>query len=70
VTAAGRKPGYVVLRRVGEDRWKVVGEVERRPGQTAKAARAQAIRDAMGRDPKAGEAFRAVLLSEWRIAAE
>ena len=67
---AARKPGYVVLRRVGEDRWQVVGEVERRPGQTARVARAQAIKDAMGRNPKQGEAFRVVLLSEWRIAAE
>jgi hypothetical protein len=70
MTAAARKPGYVVLRRVGEDRWQVVAEVERRPGQTARVARAQAIKDAMGRDPKPAEAFRAVLLSEWRIAAE
>lgn len=63
------KPAYVVLRQVGADRWRVVGEVERTPGLTAKDARARAIEDATGGRAKAGQ-YRAVLRSEWRIAAE
>lgn len=65
------KPAYVVLRRIGKDTWKVIGEVERQPGRTARAARAaQAIEDATGGRAKAGEVYRAILRSEWRIAAE
>jgi hypothetical protein len=67
--ASGR-PGYVVLRKVGDDTWVLVGEVERRPGQTAKKARAQAIADATGGKAQRGEVYAAVLRSEWRIALE
>ena len=67
---AASKPAYVVLRQVGKDKWQLVGEVNRRPGRTARDARAQAIRDATGGTVKAGEVYRAVLRSEWRIAAE
>jgi hypothetical protein len=63
-------PGYVVFRRIAKDTWKVVGEADRRPGQTARQARAQAIQDATKGRAKAGETYRAVLRSEWRIAAE
>ena len=67
---AQQKPSYVVLRKVGTDTWRVIGEVERKPGQTARAARAQAIQDATGGRAKPSEEYRAVLRSEWRIAAE
>lgn len=60
----------MVLRQVSADTWRVVGEAKRRPGLTAKNARAQAILDATGGKAKAGEVYRAVLRSEWRIAAE
>lgn len=63
-------PSYVVLRPVGENRWELVGEVPRRPGLTAKAARARAIADATGDGANPGEAYAAVLRSEWRIAFE
>lgn len=64
------KPSYVVLRKVGKDTWRVLGEVERRPGLTARAARAQAIQDATRGKATPNEEYRAVLRSEWRIAAE
>jgi hypothetical protein len=67
--ASGR-PGYVVLRKVGDDTWELVGEVERQPGQTARKARAQAIADATGGKAKPGEVYAAVLRSEWRIALD
>ncbi len=69
--AQGRSgPSYVVLREVGEGRWELVGEARRRPGLAARAARAQAIRDATGGTAKEGEVYKAVLRSEWRIASE
>lgn len=68
--AAATKPGYVVMRQVGEDRWQVVGYADRKPGQTARRARAEAVMDATGGAAKPGESYRAVLRSEWRIAGE
>jgi hypothetical protein len=67
---ASNQPGYVVLRKVGDDTWDLVGEVERRPGQTARKARAQAIADATGGKAQPGEVYAAVLRSEWRIALD
>ena len=64
------KPGYVVFREVSAGRWDLVGEAERRPGLTAKKARAQAIEDAIAGKAKEGEVYAAVLKSEWRIALE
>jgi hypothetical protein len=60
----------VVLRRVGEDRWQLLGEFERKPGATARAARTQAILDATGGEAKAGEVYAAVLRSEWHVALD
>ena len=68
--AEAQKPSYVVLRRVDGDRWQVVGEARRRPGLTARAARAQAIQDATGGMATTDEVYKAVLRSEWRIASE
>jgi hypothetical protein len=65
-----QRPSYVVLRQVGEDRWQVVGEARRRPGLTARTARAQAIEDATGGKAAANDVYKAVLRSEWRIASE
>ena len=64
------KSGYVVFREVSPGRWELVGEAERRPGLTAKKARAEAIADATGGKAKQDEAYAAVLKSEWRIALE
>jgi hypothetical protein len=64
------KPAFVVLREVGEGRYELVAEVERRPGMTARAARKQAVLDATAGRAKDGETYAAVLRSEWRIAFE
>lgn len=64
------RPGFVVLRKVGEDRWRLLGEADRKPGMTARAARAQAILDATKGKAKAGDVYAAVLRSEWRIALD
>jgi hypothetical protein len=63
-------PGFVVLRQVAEDRWELLGEFERKPGMTARAARSQAILDATEGKAKAGEVYAAVLRSEWRVAPD
>jgi hypothetical protein len=63
-------PGFVVLHKVGDDTWKVLGEFERKPGLPARAARSQAILDATGGRARAGEDYAAVLRSEWRIALD
>jgi hypothetical protein len=64
------RPGYVVLHKVGEDRWRLLGEADRQPGKSARAARAQAILDATKGKAKPGEVYAAVLRSEWRIALD
>jgi hypothetical protein len=65
-----RKPGYVVLEKVGEDLWRVIGDVDRTPGTPAAKARALAIQEAVGGRVKPGREYRAILRSEWKIAAE
>jgi hypothetical protein len=50
--------------------WRVVGEVDRRPGLPARRSRAQAIQDVLGREPDRGEAFAVLPRSEWRLALD
>jgi hypothetical protein len=61
---------YVVFSRLKGDDWRVVGEVKRRPGLPARRSRAQAVRDVLGREPAAGEAFAVLAKSEWRNALD
>jgi len=72
--AAGRSAAqgaaFVVLRRDPDGRWDVLGEVARRRGLTARAARAAAIEEASRHAARPGDAYAAVLRSEWRIAQE
>ena len=65
-----RPPSFVVLRETAGGTWKFLGEVRRKPGLAAQAARTQAILEATGGKAKAGEMYAAVLASEWRIAQE
>jgi hypothetical protein len=64
------KPGYVVLKEVGGDRWTLVGEVDRRPGMPARKARAQAVLDATGGEAEPGVAYAVLPRSEWRCALD
>jgi hypothetical protein len=61
-----RHGGYVVLQQVRGDDWRMIGEVDRRPGLPARKSRAQAVRDVIGREPSEGEVFAVVPRSEWR----
>ena len=63
-------PGFVVLRERDDGTWELLGEVPRRRGLPARAARSRAILDATGGKAKAGEVYAAVLRSEWRIAQD
>lgn len=63
-------PGFVILRQVGDDRWELLGEVPRKRGLSARAARTQAILDATNGAAKDGEVYAAVLRSEWRVAMD
>jgi len=58
--------GYIVLQQVRADEWRVLGEVERRPGLPARKSRAQAVRDVIGRDILEGDVFVVLPRSEWR----
>jgi hypothetical protein len=62
--------GYVVLCEAQAGHWVVVGDVDRRPGLTARNSRMQAVRDAIGREPAAGEVYAALPRSEWRVARQ
>ena len=63
-------PGFVVLHRMPDGQWELLGEVARKRGLTARAARSQAFQAATKGAAKAGETYAAILRSEWRIAME
>jgi hypothetical protein len=63
-------PSFVVLRRLPSGKWEFLGEVPRKRGIPARAARTQAILDATGGKAKLSDTYAAVLRSEWRIAQE
>jgi hypothetical protein len=58
--------GYVVFQQVQGDEWRLLGEIDRRPGLPARKSRAQAVRDVIGREPNDGEVFAVLPRSEWR----
>jgi hypothetical protein len=70
VTEKAAAPSFVVFRRVSDGSWELLGEVPRRRGLTARAARGRAILDATEGRAKAGEVYAAVLRSEWRVALD
>ena len=61
---------YIVLQQVGPEEWRVLGEVGRRPGLTARKSRGQAVRDVLGREPEGGEKFAVLPRSEWRLSLD
>ena len=63
-------PGYVVLQGTDDGSWRVIGEVDRRPGLPARRSRALAVADALGRAPDPADEFRVLPRSEWRLAAD
>ncbi len=59
--------GYVVLQKLGDDDWRLLGDVDRRPGLPARKSRARAVVDVLGREPTDGEVFAVLPRSEWRL---
>lgn len=59
-----------MLQQVGGDEWRMIGEVDRRPGLPARKSRGQAVRDLIGREVKDGEIFAVLPRSEWRNALD
>ena len=62
--------GYVVLQHLGDEDWRVLGDVDRRAGLPARRSRAQAVRDVLGREPAEGEVFAVLPRSEWRLSVD
>jgi hypothetical protein len=58
--------GYGVFREVEPGRWRLIGDVDHRPGLRAEAARAQAVQDVTDGTAGVGEVCAVVLRSEWR----
>jgi hypothetical protein len=65
-----RHGGYVVLQQVNDAEWRLIGEVDRRPGLPARKSRGQAVRDVIGREVKDGEVFAVLPRSEWHNALD
>ena len=63
-------PGFVVLYQMPNGHWRMLGEVLRKRGLTARAARSRAILDATKGAARAGEVYAAILRSEWRLALD
>ena len=63
-------PAFVVLRQVEDGKWELLGEMPRKRGLPARAARTQAILDATRGTAKPTEVYAAVLRSEWRVAQD
>ena len=63
-------PAFVVLRHAEDGKWELLGEVPRKRGLPARAARTHAILDATGGTAKPTEVYAAVLRSEWRVAQD
>ena len=63
-------PAFVVLQQIADGTWEFLGEVPRKRGLPARAARTQAILDATRGMAKTTEDYAAVLRSEWRVAQD
>ena len=62
--------GYVVFLEAEPGLWRLIGDVDRRPGLAQRAERAQAVRDATGgADPGAG-AYAALPRDQWHVVRD
>ena len=59
--------GYVVFREVERGRWRLVGDVDHRPGLTMRAERAQAVRDATGSADPGDGVYAALPRTQWYL---
>jgi hypothetical protein len=66
---ASAHPGYYVFRKVGDDLWQLVGDVDRRPGLPARRSRLQAVDEVTGGAARDDEEYRVIPRSEWNLSA-
>ena len=59
-----------MLQQVRGAEWRLIGDVDRRPGLPARKSRAQAVRDVIGREVEEGEVFAVLPRSEWRLGLD
>ena len=69
-TSVPSGPGFVVFRKLDDGTWRLVAEVPRTRGLTARAARTRAILDATNGEVEATDLYAAMLRSEWRVALD
>lgn len=62
--------GYVVLREVEPGLWDLVGGADHRPGLSARAGRAQAVRDATGGAAREGAVYAALPRDQWHVVRD
>ena len=59
--------GYVVFREVEPGRWRLIGDVDHRPGLAMRAERAQAVRDATGGAGPDDGVYAALPRGQWHL---
>jgi hypothetical protein len=64
---AERSRGYVVFRQAEPGLWFLVGDVDYRPGLTARAERIRAVQDATGSAPADGEVYATLQRDQWHV---
>jgi hypothetical protein len=64
---AEQSRGYVVFRQVEPGLWLLLGDVEHRPGLSARAERVRAVQDATGGAMTAGESYAALQRDQWHV---
>jgi hypothetical protein len=67
--AAGSRQvrGYVVFVQVESQLWRLIGNVDHRPGRTARAERAEAVRDATGSANLGEGVYAALPRDQWHL---
>jgi hypothetical protein len=71
MTGPGEPPaavrGYVVLREDEPGLWYLLGDVDHRPGRSARAERVQAVQDATGSAAGEGVVYAALQRDQWHV---
>jgi hypothetical protein len=65
--ASPRVRGYVVFVQVEQGLWRLIKDVDHRPGLTVRAERAQAVRDATGGANLADGTYAALPRGQWHL---
>ena len=69
-SAPASAPGFVILQRMPDGQWRLLGEASRKRGLPARAARCKQFLTPPRARPRPARFHAAVLRSEWRIAMD